>query len=97
MWKRVWALRTSWIDRHRDLDHVALLCESMDERVALRVRVLRDPDDWRGRNALRSLDQQIADMIGRLGLNPTERQQLTVVEAPRGKLAELRSARGDGA
>jgi len=89
----VWGLRTTWIDIDRDLEHVLLLCESIDERVGLRVKVLRDPNDWRGRTALRNLDQQIADLIGRLGLNPTERQQLTVVEEPRGKLAELRRVR----
>lgn len=95
-WKRVWGLRTTWIDPERDLEHVLLLCESIDERVGLRVKVLRDPSDWRGRTALRNLDQQIADLIGRLGLNPTERQQLTVTEEPRGKLAELRRVRDSG-
>jgi hypothetical protein len=92
----VWGLRTTWIDPERDLEHVLLLCESIDERVGLRVKVLRDPSDWRGRTALRNLDQQIADLIGRLGLNPTERQQLTVTEEPRGKLAELRRVRDSG-
>ncbi len=56
---------------------MALLCESMDERVAAGAGAA-DPDDA-GRNALRALDQQIA-ADRPLGLNPTERQQLAVVE-----------------
>ena len=94
-WLRVWALGASWIDRERDLEHVTVLCESMDERVSLRVKVLRDPDDWRSRAALRAIDAQITELIARLGLNPSDRQALTIVDAPKGKLAELRRARGE--
>lgn len=93
LWQRVWDLRSTWISRDIDLDHVALLCESMDERVALRVRVLRD-GAWRDRVALRALDMQINALMTQLGLNPSERAKLNVTEAPKGRLAELRAAGG---
>jgi hypothetical protein len=92
MWERVWQMRSRWISRSIDIDHVMVLCESVDERVALRVRVLQG-GEWRDRVALRALDEQIANMMGALGMNPTERAKLNVGEAPRGRLAELRDAR----
>ena len=93
-WGRVWGLRAGWIDPEADLEHVLVLCESMDERVALRIKVLRDPDDWRTRNQLRNLDGQITEMIGALGLNPTQRKALQVERPAEGKLAHLRAIAG---
>src|SRR4249920_162614 len=58
MWERVWQSGRQWVSGGSDLDLVLLLCESMDERVALRVTVLRG-SDWRDRVALRALDGQI--------------------------------------
>lgn len=46
MWVRLWSMSNPWISPTVDLDHVTLLCESIDERVALRQRVLAD-GDWR--------------------------------------------------
>jgi hypothetical protein len=92
MWDRIWAMRNRWISEALDIDHVTILCESVDERVALRVKVFRD-GEWRDRVALRALDEQIAVMMGALGLNPSERAKLNVGEAPKGRLAELRAAR----
>lgn len=95
LWKRIWGLQATWIDRATDLDHVLVLCESIDERVALRVKVLRDPDDWRTRNQLRNLDGQINDALAALGMNPTQRKALRVEAAEvKGRLAELRAVRG---
>lgn len=94
-WNRIWGMQASWIDQTRDLEHVTVLCECMDERVGLRVKILRDPDDWRSRAALRALDAQVIELVGKLGLNPTDRQALSVVDVPKGKLAELRRARGE--
>jgi hypothetical protein len=91
-WDRVWGLRKNWIDTAVDLDHVALLCESMDERMGLRIAVLRD-GSWRDRVALRALDAQIAALMASLALNPTDRKALSVGGEARGKLAELRAAR----
>lgn len=92
LWKRVWGLDRPWISVEVDFDHVALLCEATDERLALRFTVLRD-GEWRDRVALRALDSQIADLMAKLGLNPHDRAALSVAEAPRGRLAELRASR----
>lgn len=92
-WERVWALRRRWIDTDLDIEHVQLLCEAMDERVALRVKVLQS-SDWRDRVALRALDAQVNDMLGRLGLTPADRERVsTGGPAEGGKLAALRAAR----
>lgn len=92
MWQRIWSMRNRWISEALDLDHVTILCESVDERAALRTTVL-ETGEWRDRVALRALDEQIATMMGALGLNPSERAKLDVGEAPKGRLAELRAAR----
>lgn len=94
LWKRIWGMDKPWISEAIDIDHVTMLCESIDERVALRVTVLRG-GDWRDRVALRALDSQIADLMSKLGLNPSDRSGLGLVEAPRGKLAELRAKRAN--
>lgn len=92
-WDRLWELRRSWIEHDADLEHVLLLCESIDERVGLRVRVLRS-NDWRDRLGLRALDDQIAMLLGQLGLNPADREGITTgVAVGTGKLAQLRAAR----
>lgn len=92
MWQRIWAMNNRWISDALDLDHVTILCESVDERTELRATVL-STSEWRDRVALRALDEQIAVMMGALGLNPSERAKLNVGEAPKGRLAELREAR----
>lgn len=74
-WVGVWGLRKPWIDKRLDLEHVALLAESMDERMRLRFAVLQD-GSWRDRIGLRQLDAQIADLLAELGLNPTDRKAL---------------------
>ena len=96
MWIRIWKLRGQWISPSADLDHVTLLCETIDERALLRKSVLAH-GDWRDRVALRSLDDQIDRMMGALGLNPTDRAKLNVGEAPKGRLAELRASRASRA
>jgi hypothetical protein len=95
LWERIWGMRNRWISEALDMDHVTILCETVDERVALRVRVFQS-NDWRDRVALRALDDQVAHMMGALGLNPVERAKLNVGEAPKGRLAELRAARAKG-
>lgn len=82
LWQRVWDAGSSWISQGSDLEHVAMLCEAMDERVALRVTVLRG-GDWRDRVALRQLDSQITSMLGALAFNPIERTRLGVAEVQR--------------
>lgn len=77
MWDRIWEMKSKWVVRDLDIDHVAMLCESVDERVSLRVRVLRE-GEWRDRVALRALDEQIDRMMGTLGMNPSERARMNV-------------------
>jgi hypothetical protein len=62
-------------------------------RSALRDLVV-DEGNWRDRNSLRALDDQVVRMLGSLGLNPVEPAKLNAGDAPRGRLAELRAARG---
>lgn len=92
LWNRIWGLRRPWIDRQMDLDHVALLCESMDERMRVRYTVLND-GTWRDRVALRQLDAQVAALMAALGLNPTDRKVLSLGggEVSGSKLARLRA------
>jgi hypothetical protein len=85
LWLRVWALRKPWIDKRLDLDHVCLLAESVDERMRLRFQVLQD-GSWRDRVALRQLDGQIADLMGALGLNPTDRRALRAADSGDGSV-----------
>jgi hypothetical protein len=66
----------AWINPVLDLDHVTLMCELVDERSILRLKVLQDSDLWRERNGLRALDTAIVEMLGALGMNPTERLAL---------------------
>lgn len=98
MWERIWQAGRAWVSTGSDLDVVLLLCESMDERVALRVRVLRGDGDWRDRVALRHLDAQISSLLGQLAFTPTERARLGMAEvkhaSPLEELLAKRSQRG---
>ena len=78
-WTRLWRMPCPWINPVLDLEHVAILCELMDERGILRLAVLQNPDPAAGRFArqgLRALDAQMVDMIAALGLNPAERKAI---------------------
>jgi hypothetical protein len=55
LWERVWSRAT----REPNADQLQQLCEQVDERQALRVRVL-ESGEWRERHGLRMLDQQVA-------------------------------------
>lgn len=65
LWERAW--RTSG-PAEVDVDALLLLCEQMDERVALRIRVLRDNDRW-DRIALRALDGQVTSGLATFRLD----------------------------
>jgi hypothetical protein len=90
LWERLWRSPASrWLARDVDAEAVLMLCEQADERVALRVTVLRD-GDWRARAALRALDAQVAAGLGALGLNPVDRARLALAEVrPANRLDEL--------
>lgn len=65
LWVKAWAQAGG---APVDAEALLVLCEQMDERVALRVKVLREKG-WRERAALRVLDQQVAAGLSSLGLS----------------------------
>jgi hypothetical protein len=73
-WNRMFTDDADWIEQSMDLELLQIVCEQIDERAALRFKVLRD-GDWRERNALRALDQQILTGLSLLGLTPADRQR----------------------
>ena len=93
LWSRVWAANDGTL-LNIDSHIVQMLCECVDERVALRLRVFVE-GDWRDRVALRTLDGEIEKMLTMLGLNPLGRHRLgsRVRSAPSGVLDELRARR----
>lgn len=78
-WDRLWASGAVWISPHTDIELVQMLCEQIDERQNLRLRVLRD-GDWRERSGLRQLDSQIVSGLSMLGFTPTDRTRLGLAE-----------------
>lgn len=95
-WERIWALKSTWISTTADIDHVQLLCETVDERALVRARVFADRtgDQWRLPVQLRNLDLQVASLLADLGLNPQDRKRLNAVsDEPLGKLAQMRAKR----
>jgi hypothetical protein len=62
-----------------DIELLQMVCEQIDERQALRMRVLRD-NDWRERASLRALDAQVLDCLSLLGFTPVDRARLGFVE-----------------
>jgi phage terminase small subunit len=79
LWKRVWEAGRAWISATSDIEHVLIMCETMDERSQLRLNVLRGAD-WRDRVALRSIDSQLTSMLSALGFNPIDRSRLGIAE-----------------
>ena len=78
LWERAWENGSAWI-AVTDLELLLVTCEQVDERQALRLRVLRD-NDWRERAGLRALDKCIQDGLGMLGFSPSDRARLGVAE-----------------
>jgi hypothetical protein len=79
MWERIWQAGRAWISPTTDIEHVMILCETMDERVQLRAIVFRG-GEWRDRVALRHLDHQITAMLSLIAFNPVERSRLGLAE-----------------
>ena len=50
MWERIWQAGRAWISPTTDIEHVMILCETMDERVQLRAisQCLQFSDNSRG-------------------------------------------------
>lgn len=95
MWDRVWTGGAVWLSPASDIELVQLLCESVDERVALRQVVLAGVGEWRDRVALRSLDDQIKSHLSALGFTPIDRTKMGVAEVRQeSKLEALRARAG---
>jgi hypothetical protein len=90
LWERVWAAGSAWISSATDIEAVLILCEQMDERSALRARVIRS-NDWRERSALRALDAQVMAGLSALGFTPSDRARMGVGEV--GEVDELEALR----
>lgn len=89
LWKQLWVGGSAWLRPASDAESVLQVCEALDERMVLRSMVMRDPDLWRERKALRDLDKQIAVALGELGMNPVDRGRLNVAEVKVNEFAEL--------
>ena len=74
-WQRIAAADAGWISESIDVELLQMVCEQIDERAALRVQVLRN-GDWRDRNGLRAIDQQILTGLSLLGLTPSDRSRI---------------------
>lgn len=79
MWERIWEAGRVWISANTDIEHVMMLCETMDERVQLRTIVFTG-GEWRDRVALRQLDHQVITMLSLIAFNPVERSRLGLAE-----------------
>jgi hypothetical protein len=78
-----------------DIELLQVVAEQIDERVALRMRVLKQ-NDWRDRAALRSLDAQVLDCLSLLGFTPVDRARLGFVEVKiKNELEEFRKRKAD--
>ncbi len=78
-WNHLWDSGAIWISPCSDIELVQIICEQIDERHGLRMRVLRE-NDWRERNGLRKLDAQIISGLSMLGFTPTDRTRLGLAE-----------------
>jgi hypothetical protein len=68
LWDRAWRMASV----PPDSEQLLQLCEQVDERQSLRVRVLRD-GDWRDRNGLRQLDAQVHAGLTKLANDQDDR------------------------
>lgn len=89
LWDRLWVAGAGWLRVSSDAEAVLLVCEAIDERQALRFRVMSDPDLWRERKALRELERQISAGLGELGMNPVDRGRLNIGEVKENEFAKL--------
>lgn len=93
LWERVWGSGARWISPETDLELVQILCETLDERVAVRVDVIRKGTSAtpKERRMLRDLDRQVVEGLSILGFTPTDRARLGLAEVvAQTKLEELR-------
>ena len=90
LWDRVWPAARHWLSPQIDLEALMIVCEQLDERVALRIRVLREGHSY-DRRDLRELDRQLMSGLAVLGFTPSDRAKLGLAEVQtRSKLEQLR-------
>lgn len=93
LWEQAWRSARHWLSPDTDRELLLITCEQVDERIALRVKVLRE-QDRDDRRALRDLDKQIVSNLSTLGFTPTDRARLGIAEVvAMSKLEELQRAR----
>jgi hypothetical protein len=94
LWTRAWLAARSWLSPQTDVETLLMVCEPVDERIALRITVLRDgvAED---RKALRDLDKQVLNGLSILGFTPTDRARLGLAEVKAiSTLERLKQQRG---
>jgi hypothetical protein len=82
LWQRSWRTARHWLSAETDLELLLMVAEQVDERVGLRIQVVRhgDKDD---RKALRDLDKQVVANLSLLGFTPVDRTRLGLAEVKR--------------
>lgn len=95
LWDRVWAAGARWVSPTTDVELLQIVCESVDERSALRYQVLQPgQNDPHLRAALRALDAQVVSGLSLLGFTPSDRARLGVAEVvAQSTLKRLREGR----
>ena len=89
LWNQIWTSGAGWLKQNMDTEVVMVLCEAIDEREFLRRKVIKNPDGWRDRRALREVDRQIITLLGQVGFTPSERGLLNVGETTGSEFGEL--------
>lgn len=79
LWDRAWEAGRHWLSPKTDIETLLIICEQLDERISLRIRVLTE-NDATERKALRDLDKQIMSGMSILGFTPTDRARLGLAE-----------------
>jgi hypothetical protein len=96
MWERIWTSGQNWIGATTDIEYVQMACETLDERMRLRARIMSGEEvDRADRSALRALDDLFQKQLQQLGYTPVERSRIGVAEVKRAsKIDEIMAARG---
>ncbi len=95
LWDRIWEAGVNWISPNTDSEILLMTCEMVDERWALRAKVLRE-EDSKSRRHLHQLTKMIVENLSLLGFTPADRSRLGVAEVKaKSKLEELMARRND--
>jgi hypothetical protein len=97
LWNRAWDAARHWLSPQTDIEALLIVAEQLDERVALRSKVLAE-GSAEDRRSLRELDKQVMSGLSILGFTPTDRSRLGLAEVKAAtKLDELRQRRQERA